>query len=672
MTADERESVTAPEYEGGNLLRPDLATARRALLREKFGRVRTYFKANADRYGLFQQVLNQARLGVSYDVYFARSVAYASLAGVVGAAAGTMLAIVLSRLGFIAELQSPIRMTGDLALFVSVNRTMFVGAVLALCTMFVFAAVTWIARYYVPHAIANARRRSIDIMLPHAIVYMYALSFGGMTLFEILRQMAAADDTYDEVAIEVGAIVRDVDLFGSDLRTAVRNTRHVTPSLRLETFLDDLLGVIDSGGDVTEFLYTEGEKYMDEAQSEQDSFLETLGTMSEVFIVAFVAAPLFLVITLIMTTLLGGGSFFGLFVVVYAVLPLGIAGFLVLVSTLSYPYREPTHRMVDDAGEREPNAAVRSDPRFSALRSVARRHQLRELIADPFELLQRQPLYTLSLSVPAGIGVVLLTHASGLPADSTAFLHRPYATTLAYVVAPLGIVAVPLTLFHELKRRRDRHVARRLPDVLDVLSSANGMGVPLVAALDIVARNATGRFAVELRHLRNDVEWNHDLRMGLYGLADRLQVPQLTRTCRILGEGSRSTGDLHRVLDVAAEDTRHRHRLERSRRQELDAYVAVVVIGFLVYVSVLVVIDFSFLTPMLGVVPESGGDADGLPFAIGAGTVGVYHAVFFHSALIQAVGTGLITGQLADNNALSGLKYSLALVAVALVVFLVI
>ena len=49
--------------------------------------------------------------------------------------------------------------------------------------------------------------------------------------------------------------------------------------------------------------------------------------------------------------------------------------------------------------------------------------------------------------------------------------------------------------------------------------------------------------------------------------------------------------------------------------------------------------------------------------------IDTYHALFFHSALVQAVGTGLITGKLTNDRVLSGLKFSIALVLVSLAVF---
>jgi flagellar protein FlaJ len=235
------------------------------------------------------------------------------------------------------------------------------------------------------------------------------------------------------------------------------------------------------------------------------------------------------------------------------------------------------------------------------------------------------------------------------------------------VIAPFLIVSVPLSIFHEIARRRKDAVAKRLPDALDILASANQMGVGLTEGLDLVARNLTGRLAAELRHVSNDIRWNNDIRRALLGLADRLQVSQLTRTCKILAEGSRSTGDLHRVLDIAAEDTRHRYRLARDRQQTLSSYTAVVVIGFLVYLAVIVIINESFLGPITGSGLTSGGAG---PVTISEGAVDAYRTLFFHSAIIQAVGTGLITGKLSDNRTLTGLKYSIVLVLIAFGVFL--
>jgi len=277
------------------------------------------------------------------------------------------------------------------------------------------------------------------------------------------------------------------------------------------------------------------------------------------------------------------------------------------------------------------------------------------------------------LRVPESRTRPALLVRSGLVSLSVdSVVSQPFLSTSVLFVLPFLVVSVPLSAFHEYSRRHKRNVAKRLPDALDILASANQMGIRLSEGLGLVARNISGPLSVELRYVRNDIEWNNDIRHALLSLADRVEVPQLTRTCKILAEGSRSTGDLYKVLNIAAEDTRHRYRLERDRQQKLDAYTAIVVVGFLVYLAVVVIIDQSFLGPVVEQVAEAsqgGGTVSESPIALRESAIDTYHALFFHSALVQAVGTGLIVGKLSDNRSLSGLKWSVALVLIALGVF---
>ncbi len=671
------EEIPVPDYEADQYLPiSDAAASRRSILVEKFGPIRTYFKSRSDHHSDLQRSLNQARLGITYDVYLTRAVLYSVLVGLLSAIIGIAGTLILSQAGVLAGIESPIQFSSDslfssVVFFIAANRVFLFGATVTLLLMLLGVVLTWIFLYYYPSILVDNRRRNIDIMLPHALVYMYALSFGGMDFVNVLKRTAAAEDTYGEVANEFDMIVRDVEIFGNDLFTAIRNTRNLTASNNLETFLDDLLSVLDSGGDLTTFLRDESEQYMREGQKEQRRFLETLAMLSEVFVVAFVAAPLFLIVTLIMMTFLGSAGFTMLFAIVYVVIPLGMLGYIILVSMLSAPYQPPGHTVTTESEKPLSPSSFTNADQYTIVRRLRRRRHLTEFMKDPFAAFRKTPELTLLITIPlAGIYLATATVFVGTPAISE-FLEEPFWTTTTFVIAPFLIITVPLTIVHEQSRRQKRQISQRLPDALDILASSNQMGVSLANGLGLVARNVSGRFATELRHVRNDIQWNHDIRNALLSMADRMEVPQLTRTCKILAEGSRSTGNLHRVLKIAAEDTRHRIHMERDREQELQTYIAVVVIGFLVYLGTIVVIDQSFLGPVLeriGDSVEEGGDLAEI-ISISASDITTYHALFMHSALIQAVGTGLIVGELADGDVRSGLKYSIFLVLLALVVF---
>jgi len=99
---------------------------------------------------------------------------------------------------------------------------------------------------------------------------------GGMNIIDILRSLSKSESTYGEVSREVDVILRDMDYFGSDLKTALYNLCEVTPSEKLKDLMYNLLTVIDSGGNIPTYFRDKSEQYLNAAKIEQKGFLETL------------------------------------------------------------------------------------------------------------------------------------------------------------------------------------------------------------------------------------------------------------------------------------------------------------------------------------------------------------------------------------------------------------
>ncbi|KAB1187725.1 MULTISPECIES: type II secretion system F family protein [Haloferax] len=706
MPADSSSSVPLPDYEVEQYFPRehfDESPEDVRRLRERYGYVRTYFKRHPAGHRDLQRWLNQTRIGMTYDVYLTQSVKLALVAAAIGSLLGIAVTFVLVQMGVLANASSPVSFGAGYGLIAPLlpYKVPILGTLLVLLLGGLFGAGTYYARYYTPRSRAEMRGRSVDILLPHAIVYMYALSHGGMSFLEVIRSVADAPD-YGEVSREFEMIDRDMDLFGNDLFTALRNARNLTPSLNFEQFLDDLLSVLDSGGDVTAFLDRESSTYLEEARDEQEDFIETLSMLSEVFVAAFVAAPLLLIVTLMVISFLGGNTLVQLYALNYLIFPLGMALFLLLIDVLSAPYTQDTVQTKHDVtiveelwmalhefaavARRElqrareerwgSDDAIASDggvvdARLDHYRRANAVSTLRELVGDPLDIMRRQPYLSALITVPIAVVAPIVAIALGLATPSIdAMLADPYNTTVWLAVLPFAIVAVPLTVFHELRTRRERTLERRFPDTLNLLSSANQMGIPLVESLALVSRWSSGILADELRALRNDIRWNYDAHSALMAFASRLGVPQLSRVIRLIASGGRTSGDLSRVLSVAAEDTRNRYKLEKSRRRAMGSYIAIVVMGYLVYLFVILMLGASYLAPLAEMTaPTTASNGQALPIGIGSVPIDNFHVVFLHSALIQAVGSGLLAGKLADNSALSGLKYALGLSALALIAF---
>ena len=661
------DATPIPDYELDQRFpeRHDLSDDDRDRLRAEHGRIRTYFLLNPGRFKKLQRWLNQARMGYTYDIYLERVVGYTLISSAVGLLLGTVLGLQLFFLGGWEALG-----VGAVA----VQGGVTVG--LVAFTVSLFAGGAFATGYYYPAMRSSTRERRIDILLPHTIVYMYALSHGGMNSFEVLRELAQAEDVYGEVSREFDMVVRDVELFGNDLFSALRDARAITPSENLEQFIDDMISVLDSGSDFSTFLEDEAGTYMDQARDEQESFLDTLAILSEIFIVAFVAAPLFLIVTLLVISILGGGALLQALFLVYLGLPLGMLGFLAAVDILAKPYAESTETLEIDREElrQEWSDRVEADPDYGAYESKKQRDERMEKLRNPIQQIRdRNPLLSLIFTVPvAAAAVVGLAVTGVIPMSLDGLFDAPIVATGAAFVVPFLIVAVPLAMFYESQRRRKKGIAKRFPDTLNILSSANQMGIRLVESLNLVARWSEGALAEELRKVRNDIAWNENVERALLEFANRLRVPQVTRTMKLIAKGNQSSSNLSQIISIAAEDTRNRYQIERRRRSEMGAYTAIVIIGFLVYLAVIVVLDVSYLGKIAQFSSGDTASAEGgaAIASLGDLQVGVYRTVFLHSALIQGVGCGLLAGKLAENDILAGLKYSIGLTLLTMVVFL--
>jgi flagellar protein FlaJ len=623
------------------------------------GYLRSYFRNRPDRYRELGEILNSAKIPGTYYDYLADAYLRAVVAAAVGFIAGGAVSVFLA-----ATNNFPSLFPTDAA-FVPYLQAVVVavlaGAVLGGATL-----------YYLlrkPRAVAASRRRNIETTLPHAVFFMYTLSRGGMDTESVFRTLADAEKQYGEVSREIQGLVNDVDYFGTDIVTAMRNTRNRTPSEGFRSFLEDLLTVIDSGGDVTEFLDRERETYIERANDEQESFLETLALVSEVYLALLIAGPLFILVGLLVVAILGGTVMTEIHATVYVLIPLFSAMMYLGIDFVSNPYELTEWRM--EAAEEDVTDG--DDDRISRYRRARSQRDLRNRLRDPINSVFDRPALSLVATVPAAAVVLAAVVFTGVAEPSVeAFLSSPVRTTFWLVLAPAGVVAVPYTALYERRRKETAEIRRRLPNFLSILSNANETGMSLTESLDLVVRQTSGRLAKEMRTARNDIHWNGDVGNAFSRTANRVRVPSVSRVLKLIKEANRLSGDTNRVLTVAARDARTQERLNRNRYQNISSYVAVIVVGFLVYLFVVALLDAFYVQRVVDAAEataSAGGATEDTPISLAQVPAEEVRLAYFHSALVQAVCAGAISGKILRNDARAGLKYTVFMVALTVVVF---
>jgi len=614
---------------------------------ERYGRLRAAIKRRQNRVEGYRRRLNQARIAVPVDLYLTRTVTIAGRAALITAAIGVAIGLVL---WYYRGVGWP--------------RVVGIGVVLGVLSGVIVGG--W--RLVRPVLDARRRRARIDYLLPYGAAYLYALSQGGVSLFEAIRALADARAEYGALAAEFDTAINDIDHLGAAPIGALETLKDRTASDALASFLEGLIGTVESGGNVTRYLEAQSEEFYREVEREQSAFLEEVALYAELYVGLLVVAPIFAVIVLVVVGVIGGGgAILPLAAVIYGGVPFLTAGFLWVIAGLS---RAPTTvtREHNNSGRLSVPESITEDERLDQYLRHRTPSRLAALRERPVAWLRGRPSRVLLVSAPVAIGVIIGGAVTGL-LEPPAWTTQPVVTTAAYVVLPVTIALGPFAVRYERTVQRDRARGRALPGLLEQLSSANRQGLTLAEGLELTANRATGALSTELKRAANDVRWGAAVGEAFDRLRRRLRLASGDRTIALLTDASRYSSNLYRAIDIAAQDAQREHELAADRRSETQSYVVIVLISFGLYLFMLVVIDRFFLA-QLAVLPEVEVTAGGFGQALNA-TIdrSQYRLLLLHAALVQGFGAGLVAGELGEGSWASGLKYSLASILVATGVF---
>ena len=549
---------------------------------------------------------------------------------------------------------------------------------------FVYTVVGYLLMYYYLLYKVSKRKTRLSRTFPYGVTFIYSLSKGGLTFPKIVEKLSESDDSYGEISREVKPIVKEMEYFSKDLPTTMRKSGRNTPLEKYNEFINDLVGIVDSGVSVSKFLQEKSQEYLDEIEREQREFLENLAVIAEIYVAGFLAAPLFILIVLIIMNMLQSGGVSSVALFVYGGLSFANIGFLLFISTYT-PDDSGIKSQIqvdDDKISYEKFKSKYGDIKDESkivdeIMKKKRRKQIIELIEEPKQKLMEKPELSLYVTVPISLFYILTILSMDFSTlTETRLYNNPVIVTTAYVTVPLVFMATPISIFHEIKHRQKNRLLSKLPGTFQQIAGTNSIGLNLSEGIDTVRDTTTGYLGEELRLVENDLRWNHDIERALKSFANRVGEPVMVRTVKLVTEANKSTGNIAEVLEVAAKDIKNTQKLKKDRKSEMKIYAGIIIISFVIYVFVVLSLNSSFFDRIeqLGQ-QSSGGAPSSVPgrstsaFDLSSLPVDKYRTMFFHSAVIQGLGAGLIAGYLTADEMKSGIKYSIPLLIFATVAF---
>jgi flagellar protein FlaJ len=621
-------------------------------------------KERKERYQDLSTSMKKARIPMSYEMYISNAIFYSTIIGVIGAFLGLILAYIVTTVIKLPDKLTHLTFSPSTAWLIQ-YRNISIAILIVIFLTLLFGGITYVLFMIYPSFMAGERKGSIDRNLPYAVTFMYALSRGGMNVIDIMRSLSKCSDTYGETAREMEVILRDMDYFGNDLRTALHNICEITPSEKFRDLMYNLLTVIDSGGDISYYLRDKSEQYLIKAKVEQKGFLETLGLMAESYVTAFVAGPLFIIILgVMMAVMTPGGNNVMLYAIIYAVIPIGSMMFVVMISIITpgSTGEAPLLPVEHNVGE---ITVPETEEKPVFLNFIKSRDSinLRKTIMSPLKPLKEKPEYTLAITVPIVLIYLIISMFQGIKApDFIDFIDNK-------IVFAIYIIVIPLMIFHEYKKGKEERIGAQIPDFLKKLASTNETGMTLRDSIRLMTRSDSG-LGKEIKKIWNDMEWGLSINESLRRFANRTRTHIVARSVTLITKANESSGDIGEVLSVAARDAAAEQELKTERKISMLIYIIIIYISFLVFIGIIYVISSTFLTEMVKAgenIKSSGAGA--VPMSLDRAKMAVYNRLFFHGALIQGFTSGLIAGVMGEGSVLSGLKHSVIMMTIGYLLF---
>lgn len=225
-------------------------------------------------------------------------------------------------------------------LFFIFELSLFLALLFGVGVSLLAGAVTVIAFYAYPSYRADTLKRALEDDLPFTAGYMSILAGAGVPPDFIWRSLAQVDASL-AITNVARNVVRDVELFGFDVISALETTSSRTPSESFKELIEGFISVVHSGGSLVKYLRNRSQQYMKLKQIALKRFSDSLGVLAEFYVTLMVAGSLIFVVMLAVMSMLGGGgvgpldSRLMLQLLTYIGLPVGSVIFLVILDMIS-------------------------------------------------------------------------------------------------------------------------------------------------------------------------------------------------------------------------------------------------------------------------------------------------------------------------------------------------
>jgi len=490
--------------------------------------------------------------------------------------------------------------------------------------------------YYIyPGQRQKKRGRNIDLFLPYAINFISSMAVVGISPAEIFETLSNVP-VYGEVQIEAKKINKEIRIMGQDNITALKHAIEVSPSKKLKSFLQGIVGTIQSGSDLYGYLSNIANKYMEEDLTDRKKDLDLLEVIAEVMVLTVIAFPLLLVIILTVFGFFGGSMDVSLSILLlfsFLILPIIYASFYMLIKSTSIeqitkgkPLIKPTYR--DIIKEYKPSLLI----------------------------------------VGVSVFVVILLFVIMNIAFLSGYITLGLYAYWDFIFIAILIIISPLGFYNYRKMKIKNEMIFRLSDFLTEVGDSLSTGMNIFDSIKAAEKGHYGKLSPEIKKMKSQLSWNISMKNVLFDFANRMKSAIAQRIVIAIDKGLLMGGNTPRIFKAAAKEVDQVNQLEYQRKSTMSIYALVIIVCFFVFLGIVMMLNTTIFASFLELQSKQALTAQSV-IKLSRIDQAMLEYTLYTFVYVQSIGAGLLAGFMMDGKVSSGVRYCFLLAVITIVVF---
>ena len=263
-----------------------------------------------------------------------------------------------------------------------------------------------------------------------------------------------------------------------------------------------------------------------------------------------------------------------------------------------------------------------------------------------------------------GIGIAAAIIVTSLLLMNTRFFFFIFGIGVLVGAAPFVISLVKETRVASEKEEMFLEFARNLVESVKT-------GTPISKSIIHVKGKYYGVLSENIRKLANQIAVGIPLSIALQTFSNDVKNKTISRSLTLIAQAEKSGGEIGGILESVAEAVSTTDKLKKERKASISTLVVQGYIIFVVFIIIILVLQFQIIPLLGGLASPGGGSLSGVVGFAGGGapiSQSELSNAFLYLLLIQGFFSGLTIGKLAEGSVKPGLKHSFILMVMAFLV----